>query len=420
MRVPRIMKNPILAATLGFMAAVAIPLAIASTVDPNMGFTNPEVGDPGTGYATNLRNSLTTIGAHDHTTGKGIKVPTAGININADLEFNASDATELRTARFDTTGATIVASDRRALYHVAGELFYIDDAGLATQITNNGSVAGPVGTITGMTGSATVVYSPSTNTYAFTDDAGAPGGLDTGCIRIAEEVVGGKGPVICSDPATAADFNVFFPTALPAANRALCLNASGSISTCTASAAAEAFVVATSTSSGTLSATSTIVAGTTLRALSGGFGVASTTGGDTKSQDGFGMSSTTPADTGLSFTGLTASQAYFISCRFQVDSAADTTGVQIGLNFTPAASSAQYDCGSWSSASVWTLTATTGDDSRCATASTVAGAQSTYTMSGWFENSASTTTVDLRLRSEVGASLVTIYAGMCTVIPANP
>lgn len=410
---------------LGFLACVAaavgVPLALAATVDPNMGFTNPEVGDPGTGYATNIRASLTTIGAHDHTAGKGLKVPTAGYNENADHEMNQNDLTEIRTLRFDPTGATIVASDRRALYHIGGELAYIDDAGLITTITNNGSVSGPVGTITGMTGSATVVYSPSTNTYAFTDDAGAPGGLDSGCIRIAEEVVGGKGPVICADPATAADFNFTFPSALPGANRVLCLDASGALTGCTASAAAQAFVVATSTSSGTISATSTIVAGTTVRALTGGFGVASTTGGDSRAANATGNTTTTPADIGgTSFAGLTASEAYFISCRFQVSSAASTTGVQIGLDFSPAAASAAYDCGSWSDTSVWTYQATTGDDSRCVMTTTVAGAESTYTLSGWFLNSAAATSVVARLRSEVAASLVTVHAGLCTVTPATP
>jgi hypothetical protein len=72
-------------------------------VDPNMGFvvTVPGTTPGGAGssyqYAVDITNALTTIGAHNHTPGgtDGVQVPTAGININADLNFNSHSATGL-------------------------------------------------------------------------------------------------------------------------------------------------------------------------------------------------------------------------------------------------------------------------------------------------------------------------------------
>lgn len=60
----------------------------------NMGLTVPVPGvTPGPTYATEISNDLILIDAHDHTTGKGVKVPTAGLNINANLSFNGFGAT---------------------------------------------------------------------------------------------------------------------------------------------------------------------------------------------------------------------------------------------------------------------------------------------------------------------------------------
>lgn len=407
----------------------AIPLAIAATVDPNMGFTNPEVGDAGTGYATNLRNSLTTIGAHDHTTGKGIKVPTAGINLNADLEFNVNDATEVRTARFDPTVVTIVASDRRALYHVGGELFYIDDAGLATQITLDGSVKGPVGTITGMTGSATVVYSPATDTYAFTDDNGFPAGMDHGCIRIAREAAGGKGPVICSNPATAADFNFTFPAALPADNRLLCVDAAGNLTTCTATAKAQALVVAGSTSSGSFGTTGAVNAGgavtsggavTAAGAVTGvgGLGITSELGGYTKACLSTLATDTTPVSVGgCSFTGLPAG-TYGIHCSVIQNTTLSTAAAHLGLDFT-GGSAIRFFCTQFDGSGTPVFqrsTAVSTDDGAC-TSFSDSSTVSVSSVQGVFTVSAAGAVV-LRLRSETTDDVSVENGGICTVARA--
>lgn len=417
----RVHVTVLVGAAIAVAATVAAtPLLISSFVTTYMGCTVPSVGDPGPTYASRINDCLEIIDAHDHSAGKGTKVTPAGFNVNVALELNEFDLTEARSIRFQEDAVVIDGDDVRAIYTDGVDLFYVDDSGNEIQLTESGAIAGTPGSITGMTGSASVVYSSLSDTFAFTDDGGRPAGGDFGCVRIAEEVVGGKGPIICSNAATAADFAFTFMAALPAANRLTCLDASGNFSTCTATAQAQALVVATSTSSATMSTTGDASIGDDLIVYGGSTGTASDSGGTTKSVTGTGTSSTAPIDIGgVTFSGLTASQAYFISCRFQVESDADTTGVQIGLDFSPAPSSVAADCGAWLSTAVWTYTSLTSDDGRCVMPSNLDG-QSTYTLSGWFENSAATTSVVPRLRSEVGASTVTVYAGLCTVVPANP
>lgn len=400
-------------------------LAIGSDTSAFMGMEIPAPGDAGPQWATDVQEALELIDAHDHTAGKGTKVPTAGYDENADHEMNANDLTEARSVRFDSANLTIAVTDRRAVYVSNGNLWYVDESGNTAQITDDGDIYGTPGSITGMDGTdAAVTYSDVTKTFSFTRSSGFPANGDFSSVRIAEEVANGKGPVLQSNAATAADFDFFFPAALPGANRLLCLDASGNLSTCTASAAAEALVIATSTSSGTVSATTTVVAGTEVVAGTtvtgvGGIGLASEAGGTTKRADGSSNSTTTPSDIGgVQFDLVANGQGYFIDCAFTVEADADTTGVQIGLDFDAAPGQVAADCGAWDSTSVWTYTSLTADDGRCVMVSNVNG-NSRYEISGFFETGVSTTSVVPRLRSEVGGSLVTVHAGLCTVVPVN-
>lgn len=82
------------------------------------------------------------VDAHDHTSAKGTRVPTAGLLINADLEFNGYDATELRSARFEQQ-ASVGASDDVACCYVlssTGDLYYRNAAGTEIRLTSGGAV----------------------------------------------------------------------------------------------------------------------------------------------------------------------------------------------------------------------------------------------------------------------------------------
>src|SRR5271170_7092547 len=95
-----------------------------------MGIVMPTVGvDPGPGYATTVDTALfVTVDQHNHTAGKGVQVPTAGININADLAFGG----------FSALGVNIITANGTVSLGL----------GLANSITLAGAATGTNPTIT--------------------------------------------------------------------------------------------------------------------------------------------------------------------------------------------------------------------------------------------------------------------------------
>ena len=61
-------------------------------------------GDPGT-YDDQLNASLARIDLHNHTTGLGVQVPTAGLDIDANLTFAGFAALNLSAAGFAVQAA---------------------------------------------------------------------------------------------------------------------------------------------------------------------------------------------------------------------------------------------------------------------------------------------------------------------------
>lgn len=150
---------------------------------PNMGMVLPDVSTtPGPTWASNLNTALNDkVDTHDHTSSKGVKVPSAGLNINADLEMNSNDLTETRTAAFDNQGAPISGSETRAVYVASGELYFNDNSGNQVKITNAGAVnvsgSNGIGGDYGGANPASVFYTDSTELYSFTTDPGVFGNL---------------------------------------------------------------------------------------------------------------------------------------------------------------------------------------------------------------------------------------------------
>ncbi len=109
---------------------------------PNMNLVLPDVlMTTGPSYAYILDAAQYLIDSHDHSSGKGVAITPAGLNISSDLTFNSNNATNLRTARlFNNTSFTPLTADKTCLYANGGELFYIDALGNNVQITLNGSV----------------------------------------------------------------------------------------------------------------------------------------------------------------------------------------------------------------------------------------------------------------------------------------
>lgn len=105
---------------------------------PVMGLVLPTVSvTPGPAWATLLNAALTVIDGHTHVSGSGNLITPAAININADLEFNSNDATELRSVRLESQAtALVVGTDVGIIYNVAGNPTWNDNSGTASRIVN--------------------------------------------------------------------------------------------------------------------------------------------------------------------------------------------------------------------------------------------------------------------------------------------
>lgn len=135
----------------------------------NMGLILPDVGvTVGPTYATQNNTAFTTVDSHDHTSGKGVQVPSAGININDTLEFNDNAATEFLYTGFTSQGS--ISSVNNIVQVVSNELHFRDGSGNDVQITSNGALditsSGGIGGDYTSAG-ASVTFSNTDNSYTF-------------------------------------------------------------------------------------------------------------------------------------------------------------------------------------------------------------------------------------------------------------
>ena len=147
-----------------------------------MNLTLPTVSSTiGPDWASQLNAALTVVDSHDHSSGKGQRVPVAGININADLPFNSKVASNIGAATFSNLSATL--SDLNTLYVNSGDLYFNDASGANIRLTASGALnTASVGGITGdySSTSASVYYTDSTKTYTFEDSDSVNSDIEIG------------------------------------------------------------------------------------------------------------------------------------------------------------------------------------------------------------------------------------------------
>lgn len=117
-------------------------------ITPNMNLNLPTpTVTLGPAWASQLNSALSLVDNHDHTSGKGQRIPAAGLNINADLPLNSNNLNLVRSLRFNNQGATLSSpGDVRNVYVVGGDLYYNNASGVAVQLTDGASpAAAPAG-----------------------------------------------------------------------------------------------------------------------------------------------------------------------------------------------------------------------------------------------------------------------------------
>ncbi len=201
---------------------------------PNMGLTLPVVSTTiGPTWASLLNTALTTVDTHDHTAGNGVQVPSAGLNINADVSMGSFNLTTIRSLRLDNQVATLsLASDLRILYSKNGELAYRDSAGNEVILTASGSVAGATGTISGLVAPASASFNAITGIYSFLKDTAKPGKFVTSDILVYEYDNATANPITVKSPASLASaYSLTLPPAVPTQSAILSMGTTGILTT---------------------------------------------------------------------------------------------------------------------------------------------------------------------------------------------
>ena len=182
----------------------------------------------GPAWATKINTALGLVDAHDHSTGKGVPVPSSGLNVDDDLPFGGNNATLLRSARFSSQSAALaVSTDLGCVYNVGGDLYWNNGNGTAVQITSGGSLsATSLGGISGLpSGTASVAF--ATSTYTFNSATNTRATMDVGPLVIREAAAAALGITLGSPVGLAGAYSLTLPSALPGSTMFMRLTAAG-------------------------------------------------------------------------------------------------------------------------------------------------------------------------------------------------
>jgi hypothetical protein len=120
-------------------------------ITPNMNLDLPVVSTTlGPEWASDLNAALDLVDSHDHSSGKGVKVTPAGLDINASVNFQGNTLTQVLAILMQAADAA-ATSNTGSIQRVGSDLYWVNGAGNAVQITSGNSIVS--------TGSGTLVAS---------------------------------------------------------------------------------------------------------------------------------------------------------------------------------------------------------------------------------------------------------------------
>lgn len=198
-------------------------------ISPNMGLNIPVVSTTtGPQYAQDVNSSLSKLDAHNHTSGQGVQVPSAGININANLPMNNHG---LLNASIINLASQALPPASGTVYRNNDDLYYVDGTGANVRITQGGAVAvsGAVGFSGLPFGTASASYNNLTQTFIFQSATNTSANVDCGSVILREVVSSANGVTLASPLALAGNYTMYMPPSLPAVNSYLQLSPAGAV-----------------------------------------------------------------------------------------------------------------------------------------------------------------------------------------------
>lgn len=200
---------------------------------PNMNLTLPvPTTTLGPQWAQQLNSALEVVDLHDHTSTKGVRVPSAGLNINATLSFQDNAQANVLETRYTNNAAT--STNNNSLRVVTGNLYYRDGNGNNIQLTAGGTInAAALGAIGGdyNISTALAAYFNATQSFVFTRATNQAAAFDHGPLTIRDTATSALGITLRSPVGLASSFNLTLPTALPADSSLLMVTSGGAIYT---------------------------------------------------------------------------------------------------------------------------------------------------------------------------------------------
>lgn len=238
-----------------------------------MSLVTPTEGASEDTWDTLLNAAFDLVDAHDHSSGKGVRVPIAGINVNADLAMGGFAVSGARALDFTAVATSAVSSYAGALFmnSADNELYWRTSGGSNVQLTSGTSLnSSLLGGFEGDYATATNVacsYSDSTKIYNFLQQTNHRGKIDCADVRIFEPTAAISNAVkLLSPTSLAASYDWIFPAALPASTSVLTITSAGQVastrdpSVTTITTSGNATIGGTTTSTGLITATAGVTA----------------------------------------------------------------------------------------------------------------------------------------------------------------
>lgn len=92
-------------------------------------------------WASELNAAFLVVSDHDHSSGKGVPVTPAGLDITSDLDFQYNKAFNLKSTQFQDQSATLTgATNSSSVYSKSGDLWWTNGSGIAVQLTSGSSI----------------------------------------------------------------------------------------------------------------------------------------------------------------------------------------------------------------------------------------------------------------------------------------
>lgn len=201
---------------------------------PYMNLTLPDVSQTaGPLYATDVNDAFESVDSHNHSSGQGVPVPTAGININADLSFNSFNANSLRSTQLTNQGSPLaLATDICCVYASGGNLYYNNSTGQQVQLTSGAGLnAASVGGFGGDYGTSTAsaFYTSASTLFSFTSAANTYANMAFGAFTVYATGASPKGVTINAPAGLGANYSLTLPTGLPASTKLLTCDTAGNL-----------------------------------------------------------------------------------------------------------------------------------------------------------------------------------------------